>query len=68
MQARLIVFPNLVILKYILSSILLFCMLLGATGMLQHTETNDFELENLQLVREQSIQLREGIISNLVLI
>ena len=43
-------------------------MLLGATRMLQHTETNDFELEKLQLVREQSIQLREGIVSNLVLI
>ena len=68
MQARLIVFPNLVVPKYILSSIFLFCMLLGAAGIMQYTETNDFELEKLQLVREQSIQLREGIVSNLVLI
>ena len=43
-------------------------MLLGAAGIMQYTETNDFELEKLQLVREQSIQLREGIVSNLVLI
>ena len=43
-------------------------MLLGAAGMMQHSKTEDFELQKLQLAREQSTQLKEGIVNNLVLI
>ena len=41
-------------------------MLLGATRMLKQSETKDFQLEKLQLVKEQSTQLKEGIVSNLI--
>ena len=43
-------------------------MLLGAAGMMQHSKTEDFELQKLQLAREQSTQLKEGIVNNLILI
>ena len=42
-------------------------MLLGATGMMQHSKTEDFELQKLQLAWEQSTQLKEGIVNNLIL-
>ena len=43
-------------------------MLLGPAGMMLYSDTEDFELQKLQLAREQSTQLKEGIVSNLVLI
>ena len=43
-------------------------MLLGATEMMQHSETKDLELQKLQLAKEQSTQLRQGIVGNIILI
>ena len=35
---------------------------------MKESETKDLLLENLQLVKEQSTQLKEGIIGNLIMI
>ena len=43
-------------------------MLLGATKTMLHSETKDLELQKLQLAKEQSTQLRQGIVSNIILI
>ena len=43
-------------------------MLLGATGMMLHSETKDLELQKFQLATEQSTQLRQGIVGNIMLI
>ena len=42
-------------------------MLLVAERMMKEIESKDL-LENLQLVNEQSTQLKEGIVSNLIMI
>ena len=36
--------------------------------MMKETETKDLLLENLQLVQEQSTQIKEGIVSNHIMI
>ena len=36
--------------------------------MMKEIESKDLPLENLQLVNEQSTQLKEGIVSNLIMI
>ena len=41
-------------------------VLLGEARILQHSETNDFMVRSLQQLKEQSTQLKEGIISNLI--
>ena len=43
-------------------------MLLVAERMMKEIESKDLLLENLQLVNEQSTQLKEGIVSNLIMI
>ena len=35
--------------------------------MIQHSETKDFALEKLQLVKEQPTQSKEGIVSNVII-
>ena len=43
-------------------------MLLEVAEMMQRSETKDLELERLPLVKDESIQLKEGIVSNLIMI
>ena len=35
--------------------------------MIQHSETKDFVLEKLQLVKEHPTQSKEGIVSNVII-
>ena len=35
---------------------------------MQHSETEDVDLQKFQLVKKKSTQLKEGIVSNLILI
>ena len=43
-------------------------MLLVAEKMMKETESKDLLCENLQLVQEQSTQIKEGIVSNHIMI